>query len=89
MSAATYAAAGLAGEGLQSRVLSLLASFGWPVLRGDVSDLSPVSRQDALETGGEGNSSKSGRPSRSFVTGLLAISVIALAAGIGLILLQP
>lgn len=70
-------------------VLSLLAYFSWPVLRGNVSDFSPMSRQDALEIGREGNSSKSSRPSRSFVIGLLAIGVIALATGIGLILLQP
>lgn len=79
----------LIGIGAINIALAFLSFFGWPVLRGDVSDMSPMSRQDSLEARAGRNVSKRNRPSRGFVFGLFVIGIIALGVGTLLVLLMP
>jgi hypothetical protein len=64
----------------------LLGYFGWPVLRGDVSTQSPLTRRDSVEEQGNLDPSKRERPSGKFLFGLAGLGIVALAAGIILIL---
>ena len=79
----------LIGIAALNLVLGLLTAFGWPVLRGDVSDFTPVNRQDSFEAGQHRTTTRPARPSRSFVLILFLSAFIALAAGAGLILMAP
>lgn len=68
-------------------IIVLVAWRDWPILRGDISDISPIQRQDGYELGHGDSSLDHDRPSTRLIILLFAIGVIALSAGV--LLIQP
>ena len=79
----------LIGIAVLNLVLGLLTAFGWPVLRGDISDFSPITRQDLSETLHERTDFDIDHPARSIPVVLFTSSAIALAVGLVLIYMAP
>ena len=77
------------GFAVVNLALGFLAWFGWPVLRGDISGPSPLTRQDSSESDSKSNPFAASKPSREVILVLFASSAIALALGLILIYMAP
>ena len=70
------------GIGLINFIIGLFAWRGWPILRGDISDNSPIQRQDGYELGHGDTSLDHDRPSTRLIVLIFTIGVITLSVGI-------
>jgi hypothetical protein len=75
------------GFSLSNFIIGLSAWRGWPILRGDISENSPIKRQDGYELGHDDSSLDHDRPSTRLIVLMFTIGVIALSVGI--LLFQP
>ena len=75
------------GIGLINFIIGLFAWRGWPILRGDISENSPIQRQDGYKLGHSDSSLDHDRPSTRLIVLVFTIGVFALSVGI--LLFQP
>ena len=70
------------GCSLSNFIIGLSAWRGWPILRGDVSDNSPIQRQDGYQLGQGESSLDHNRPSSNIIIFIFALGVVALIVGV-------
>jgi hypothetical protein len=70
------------GFSLSNFIIALSAWRGWPILRGDVSDNSPIKRQDGYQLGQGESSLDQNRPSANVIIFIFALGVVALSVGV-------
>lgn len=78
---------GILALGIINLVISLAAFFGWPVLRGDVTDLAPINRQESFEIARDEYALNHDRASSVFAIKVAVTGIIAIGVGLVLILI--
>ncbi len=73
--------------GIIDLLISLAAFFGWPVLRGDVTNLAPLNRQESFEIVRDDYTVNHNRPSTVFAIRIAVTGIIAIGIGLVLILI--
>jgi hypothetical protein len=75
--------------GIIDLVMSMAAWRGWPMLRGNISDLAPFNKRDSDEITHNEYSLDHERPSIGFVLRVAITGIIAISIGLPLILIFP
>ena len=74
--------------GIIDLIMSIAALRNWPMLRGDISNIAPLSKRDSDETPRNQYSSDHDRPSTGFVIMAAVTGIIAIAIGAILIFIS-
>jgi amino acid transporter len=73
--------------GIIDLIMSIAALRGWPMLRGDISNLAPLSKRDSGEAARDEYSMDHDRPSTGFAVEVTITGIVAIGIGIVLLLL--
>jgi hypothetical protein len=72
--------------GIIDLIMSIAAWRGWSILRGDISNNAPLSKQDSGEVAGDEYLIEHDRPSTGFVVKTVIIGIVAFGIGVVLLL---